>query len=81
MAEKKTLEERYGDEILTDNTQIPKYEQCKDCIFRKSKINGKVYDDYRKTCCMIFNYPKMKPMQFYDGSARCEFYEKEKKQK
>lgn len=79
MAEKKTLEERYGSEILTDNTKIPKYEQCRDCIFRKSEINGKIYDDYRKTCCMIFAYPKMKPMQFYDGSARCEFYEKEKK--
>lgn len=77
MAEKKTLEERYGSEILTDNTKIPKYEQCRNCIFRKSEINGKTYDDYRKTCCMIFPYPKMKPIQFYDGSARCEFYEKE----
>lgn len=78
MKEKKTLEERLADDILTDNTKIPKYEQCKDCIFRKSEINGNLYDDYRKSCCMIFSYPKMKPIQFYDGSAKCEYYEKEK---
>ena len=34
MAEKKTLEERYADEVLTDNTQFDKCRQCKDCIFR-----------------------------------------------
>lgn len=79
MAEKKTLEERYGNEVLTDNTKIPKYEQCKDCIFRKIKINGVEIDDYRRASCEIFSTPKMKPMEFYHGSAKCEFYEKEKK--
>lgn len=72
----KTLEERLEGDILTDNTKIPKYEQCKDCMFRKSEINGIMYDNYRKSCCMIFPYPKMKSIQFYDGSAKCEFYEK-----
>lgn len=33
MAEKKTFEERYADEVLSDDTQKPKCEQCKDCIF------------------------------------------------
>lgn len=79
--EKKTLEERLEGDILSDNTKIPKYEQCKTCMFRKSEINGVLYDDYRKSCCMIFPYPSMKPIQFYDGSAKCEFYEKEKKRK
>lgn len=79
--EKKTLEERLEGDVLTDNTKIPKYEQCRDCIFRKSEINGNVYDDYRKSCCMIFSYPKMKPIQFYDCSAKCEFYEQEKQKK
>ena len=40
MAEKKTLEERYADEVLTDNTQFDKCRQCKDCIFRD---DGTVY--------------------------------------
>lgn len=77
MSEKKTLEERYGSEILTDNTKISKYKQCKDCSFRKSRINGVLYDDYRKTCCMIFPYPEMKPIQLYNGSTECEYYEKD----
>lgn len=81
MDKKKTLEERYGNEILTDNTKIPKYEQCKDCSFRKMQMGDSLIDDYRRSSCMIFTYPKMKPTQFYDGSAKCEFYEKEKKQK
>lgn len=77
MGEKKSLEERYGSEILTDNTKIPKYEQCKDCKFRKMKIGDSMVDDYRRSSCMIFPYPNMKPTQFYDGSAKCEFKEKE----
>ena len=77
MGEKKSLEERYGSEILTDNTKIPKYEQCKDCKFRKMKIGDSMIDDYRRSSCMIFPYPKMKPTQVYDGSAKCEFKEKE----
>lgn len=77
MGEKKTLEERYGREILTDNTKILKYEQCKDCCFRKMKIGDSMIDDYRRSSCMIFSYPEMKPVQFYDGSAECEYYEKE----
>lgn len=81
MAEKETLSERYAGDILTDNTKIPKYEQCKDCLFRKSEINGVFYDNYRKSCCMMFPYPQMKPMEFYHGTARCEFYEKEKQKK
>lgn len=77
MGEKKSLEERYGSEILTDNTKIPKYEQCKDCKFRKMKIGDSMIDDYRRSSCMIFPYPNMKTIQFYDGSAKCEFKEKE----
>lgn len=78
MGERKTLEERLADDILTDNTKIPKYEQCKDCMFRFIRINGSLVDDYRRCGCLIF---EMKPIQFYDGSARCEYYEQEKKRK
>ena len=78
MAKKKSLEERYGNEVLTDNTKIPKYEQCKDCYFRKMQIGNSMIDDYRRSSCMMFPYPKMKPVQFYDGSEECEYYEREK---
>lgn len=77
MNEKKTLEERYGSEVLSDNTKIPKFEQCKTCRFRQMKIGNSLIDDYRRSSCLIFAFPKMKPMQFYDSSAKCEFYEKE----
>lgn len=80
MDEKKTLEERLEGDILTDNTKIPKYEQCKTCRFRQMKIGDSLIDDYRRSSCMIFAYPKMKPIQFYDSSAKCEFYEKEKQE-
>ena len=79
--EKKSLEERLEGDILSDNTKIPKYEQCKTCIFRKMKIGDSIIDDYRRSSCMIFSFPDMKPIQFYDGSAKCEFYEKDKKSK
>ena len=38
MAEKKTLEERYADEVLTDNAALNHYSQCKDCIFRDKRV-------------------------------------------
>ena len=70
--EKKSLEERLEGDILSDNTKIPKYEQCKTCAFRKMKIGNSMIDDYRRSSCMIFSFPDMKPIQFYDGSAKCE---------
>lgn len=78
MDKKKSLEERLENDILTDNTKLPKYEQCKTCRFRMFEINGKLIDDYRRSSCLIYPYPEMKPTSFYDGSAKCEFYEKQK---
>lgn len=69
--EKKTLSERYGDEVLTDNTQIPKYEQCKDCSLRDDKTaNG-----YKKCVCWVFT--DMKPIGVEKNTEECEYYEKE----
>jgi hypothetical protein len=77
--EKKTLSERYADEQLSDNSAVQKYEQCKNCIFRD---DGTVYsNDYRKSCCRMYPYPKFKPISVMDGSERCEYYEQEKKRK
>lgn len=51
---KKTLEERLSDDILTDNTVLNHYSQCKDCIFRDKRIvNGKEYG-YDKCVCKIY---------------------------
>lgn len=79
MVEKKTLEERYADEVLTDNTQFDKCRQCKDCIFRD---DGTVYSShYQKGCCRIYPYPQFKPLEIVMNKAECEYYKKEKEKK
>lgn len=67
--EKKTLEERYGDEILTDNTKLSKYEQCKDCIYQD---DGTVYSNrYDKGSCQKYPYPKFKPIDVMMNRKEC----------
>jgi hypothetical protein len=54
MTEKKTLSERYVDEILTNNVALNHFSQCKDCIFRdKTNVNG-VECGYNKCVCRIY---------------------------
>ena len=54
MAEKKTLSERYADDILTNNEVLNHFSQCKDCIFRdKRVVNGKECG-YDKCVCRIY---------------------------
>lgn len=73
--DKKSLEDRYGKEMLTDNSNIPKCKQCKDCLFRN---DGTVYsNDYRKGSCVMFPYPESKPLEVMHSTEACEFYEKE----
>ena len=73
--EKKTIEQRYEEEVLTDNTKIPKCNQCKNCMFRD---DGTVYsNDYKKSCCTMYQYPGMKPIGVINNTEECEFYEKE----
>lgn len=79
MAEKKTLEERLSHDILSDNTQISKCEQCKTCIFRN---DGTVYsNDYRKASCRMYPHPRFKPLAVMNNTENCEYYEQEKKRK
>lgn len=69
--ENKTLEERYGDEILTDNTKLSKYEQCKDCIYQD---DGTVYSNrYDKGCCQKFPHPKSKPIDVMMNRKECKY--------
>lgn len=52
--EKKTLEERLENDILTDNKALNHYSQCKDCVFRDKRIvAGKEYG-YDKSVCRIY---------------------------
>lgn len=84
--EHKTFEERYRDEVLTDNASLNHFAQCKDCIFRWKTyfdFNGDRYpcDDaygWEKGSCQIFKYPQDKPDEVYNNTGQCEYYEKEK---
>lgn len=54
MNQKKTLSERYADEILTNNEILNHFSQCKDCIFRDKRIvDGEEYG-YDKCVCRIY---------------------------
>jgi hypothetical protein len=66
-----TLEERYADDILTDNTQFENCKQCKACLFRD---DGTIYsNDYRKCSCEMFPYPSMKPLGVINNKENCEY--------
>lgn len=74
----KTLEERYEKDILTDNTSLNKYQQCKDCFFRdRTAVNG-VECGWQKGNCKIFEYPSFKPDDIMRNRDECEYHEKEK---
>ncbi len=82
--EKRTLEERYADEVLTDNAALNHYAQCKDCFFRfkdyfefrGQKIKCHPEDGWKKCVCHMF--PEDKPDEVYNNTGECEYYEKQK---
>lgn len=67
MSEKKTLEERYADEVLTDNTALNHYSQCKDCIFRDKRIVLGEECGYDKSVCHIYGKVTASRSQYSDG--------------
>jgi hypothetical protein len=78
MSEKKTLSERLENDVLTDNTKIIKFPQCRDCAFRGMEIQGEWIKDGCRSYCKIYG-PKDsngKPDEIYRGTEDCEFYEK-----
>lgn len=71
----KYFDKRYKDEVLTDNTGFETCKQCKDCVFRN---DGTIYsNNYQKGCCMIYEYPDVKPLGVIDNKTKCEFYDPE----
>lgn len=67
MAEKKTLEERYADDVLTNNEVLNHFSQCKDCIFRdKNTVNGRECG-YDKCICRIYGKLTASRLRNLDG--------------
>lgn len=70
--EKKTWADEHKDEVLSDNSKIEYCKQCKDCIFRN---DGTAFSNhYTKSCCQIFQYPNVKPLQVINNKGVCEYY-------
>ena len=67
MADKKTLEERYADEMLTDNSALNHYSQCKDCIFRDKRIIFGEEGGYDKCVCHIYGRTTALRSKYSDG--------------
>lgn len=52
--EKKTLEERYSGEVLTDNAALNHFAQCRTCAFRdKTIVQGKECG-WNKCFCRVY---------------------------
>lgn len=74
----KSLFERYGDEILTDNSALNHFAQCKDCIFRdKTTVRGKECGWNKANCRIYEDGVQDKPHEIYKNEVECEYYEKE----
>lgn len=71
---KKTLQERWDEEVLTDNTQ---FENCKQCKLCEYQDGGTVYSNYyTKSSCQQYPYPKMKPIKVINNEGKCPYFTK-----
>lgn len=65
--EKKTLSERYVDEVLTDNTALNHYSQCKGCVFRdKTTVSGEECG-WQKAVCHIYGRSTASRLKYSNG--------------
>jgi hypothetical protein len=70
--EKKTLQERWDEEVLSDNTQIENCKQCKSCEYQDG---GTPFSNhYTKSSCQMYAYPKMKPIEVIDNEGDCPYF-------
>lgn len=61
------------DDILTDNTQIERCKQCKDCVNwgnNKSDFRSNAFD---KAYCDEFPHPNRKPRYVIDDTDSCPY--------
>ena len=69
---KKTLQERWDEEVLSDNTHVENCKQCKECALRD---DGTVWSNhYTKSSCQRYPYPRMKPLEVINNKADCPFW-------
>ncbi|MCI8811556.1 MAG: hypothetical protein HFF84_15985 [Oscillibacter sp.] len=78
--EKKSLFERYGDEILTNNSVLNHFAQCRDCRFRDMTTVRGEECGWDKSFCLIYEPPEYKPHEVYKNTESCEYYEKDTRQ-
>lgn len=64
------LEDKWKDDILTDNTSLNKYQQCKGC---KNIGNDMFSDRYDKGSCLKFPYPKSKSFKIMLNEKECPY--------
>lgn len=70
---KKTLQERWDEEVLTDNTQFENCKQCKNCIYQDG---GTPFSNhYTKSSCQRYPYPKFKPIEVINNKGDCVYFE------
>lgn len=62
-----TLEERYENDILTDNRGRERCEQCADCLMWDT---GESWAAPNKTTCVMY---EIKPLEVIDGTAECPY--------
>lgn len=61
---------RYSDEVMSDNTNIDYFPDCKGCVFAAK--DTKWSKGYQKSVCGA--YPKCKPLELMNGGD-CEYYD------
>lgn len=65
--EKKTLSERYADEVLTNNAALNHYSQCKGCVFRdKTTVSGEECG-WQKAVCHIYGRSTASRLKYSSG--------------
>lgn len=67
-----TILQRYGDEKLSDNSNIKLCEQCKACT-QWGNGNDPFSNKYDKTSCDVFKYPSSKPIGVMDNKEECKY--------
>jgi len=66
MSENKSIVDRYGDEVLTDNSKIIKFRQCIDCVHRADRGTALDWLGFQKQFCRQFDGERtpFKPLEF-----------------
>ena len=74
MSEKiKTLEEKWEEEVLSDNTGVIHCKQCEGCEFQS---DGTVWSNsFQKGNCAMYPYPESKPIGVINNTGFCPYRE------